>query len=780
MGTDLIKRIVFPVLLLASGMAAFAQTGGMMRRAEQYQAEGKPREALKLWTRVWNDPDASPYARIEAGGKAGESLFADGRYEGAVRMLTDAVALADSVAPGRDAGNTLRYNTALHLTALGRYDDARGMLAGARFPAGSEGAMRSAAHLAEIESRTGNNRRAIEIVDSILSAFPEDGSNPESKGTLLQNRGFMSLEAGDEAGALDDFRTALGMVSGTGRMIVLSNLAMAKSLAGDCAAALADIDTALSYFLKELGKDSYDYINALRKKALIAGRCGDILLSSASARKFLALEKERLLRELPGMSEQTRLNYWLREKPLLSSLFSIPSLDAGILAEAAMLRRQVSMLGMRDVPALGKSLRLDAAGAARMLPADAVLLQLVEYRDEKGESRYDAIMLERSGKCRRIPLFGAEEIMDASLSDGCGTLYETVTGDDPDAINALYTDRTLSDFVWGSVMENLPSKTRDIYFVPEGIFHLWGIENMPLPDGMPSLHRLSSVQALGDAQDGAWRSADGEVIVAGGLDYSDTGGAASDDVEIDHSTYESLVRTLGVAPGSEIFIPLPATRIESDSVASALGGAARHVLRENEFKRIAASAPVIHLATHGYTLDSGIGEPPRFLADTLAVDMSLLLSGLAFTGANRAGLDLSAADDGVLSAREIASLDMSNVEMVVLSACQTARGVITDEGVSGLVRALKMAGVRTVVASLWEVDDNATRLFMQTFYEGLRSGLSRPEAFAKSRSTVAGKEQRIPVRRFDAGKMRRVDSGEVKVSYPYRAPFFHSPFIMID
>jgi CHAT domain-containing protein len=73
--------------------------------------------------------------------------------------------------------------------------------------------------------------------------------------------------------------------------------------------------------------------------------------------------------------------------------------------------------------------------------------------------------------------------------------------------------------------------------------------------------------------------------------------------------------------------------------------------------------------------------------------------------------------DGILTADEIAKLDLSGVEVAVLSACETGRGdVRAGEGVLGLRRGLQIAGVRTVLMSLWAVDDAATRRWMRAFY----------------------------------------------------------------
>jgi CHAT domain-containing protein len=108
----------------------------------------------------------------------------------------------------------------------------------------------------------------------------------------------------------------------------------------------------------------------------------------------------------------------------------------------------------------------------------------------------------------------------------------------------------------------------------------------------------------------------------------------------------------------------------------------------------------------------------------------LLLSGIALAGANHresAGFD---EDDGILTAEEVASLDLSGVDLVVLSACETGVGEVKEgEGVYGLHRAFRVAGAQKLVTSLWTVEDEATRKWMKSFYEALLSkGLGTAEA----------------------------------------------------
>jgi CHAT domain-containing protein len=96
----------------------------------------------------------------------------------------------------------------------------------------------------------------------------------------------------------------------------------------------------------------------------------------------------------------------------------------------------------------------------------------------------------------------------------------------------------------------------------------------------------------------------------------------------------------------------------------------------------------------------------------------LLLTGLALAGANHRESAGSDEEDGILTAEEVASLDLSSAEWVVLSACDTGVGAVrAGEGVFGLRRAFQVAGARTLITSLWAVEDEAGRRWMRELYD---------------------------------------------------------------
>jgi len=184
------------------------------------------------------------------------------------------------------------------------------------------------------------------------------------------------------------------------------------------------------------------------------------------------------------------------------------------------------------------------------------------------------------------------------------------------------------------------------------------------------------------------------------------------------------------------FEPLPASAREAESITATWRQAAgpvgaRAVSRlsgaaatEAEVKRRAVGARVLHLATHGFflgglcasALDGTGSTRTHEPAAAAAGENPLLLAGFALAGANRRQAG-GGGEDGILTAEEVASLDLSGLEWAVLSACDTGVGEVrAGEGVFGLRRAFQVAGARTVIMSLWPVDDEDARRWMTAVY----------------------------------------------------------------
>jgi CHAT domain-containing protein/tetratricopeptide (TPR) repeat protein len=195
------------------------------------------------------------------------------------------------------------------------------------------------------------------------------------------------------------------------------------------------------------------------------------------------------------------------------------------------------------------------------------------------------------------------------------------------------------------------------------------------------------------------------------------------DEDITQWTAERLSETTREAAGIKAVLPQAKVLLRQDATKAAL-------------KQLAAPS-ILHIATHGFFLPDAkaakvTSDNTRGLSGAatnsgmLLSNDPLLRSGLLLAGFNQ---HKSGEANGVLTAKEVAGLDLWGTELVVLSACNTGLGEVKNgEGVYGLRRALVLAGAKTQVMSLWPVDEVATREWMTAYYAALQKGLGRGAA----------------------------------------------------
>jgi len=210
------------------------------------------------------------------------------------------------------------------------------------------------------------------------------------------------------------------------------------------------------------------------------------------------------------------------------------------------------------------------------------------------------------------------------------------------------------------------------------------------------------------------------LLLIGGVDYNNNG------FKIDQTDH--TINNNQITSNTEIeeWKYLPGTLSEIERIQSLLdknqllfNALSGSKATEENFKKLSGKSPsVLHIATHGF-----FKEKERHLKNKnellLKSENPLTRSGLILAGANTITKNKlsTSSEDGVLTALEISNLNLTNTEIVILSACETGLGDIEgSEGVYGLQRAFKMAGVDLIVMSLWQVPDKETAEFMDLFY----------------------------------------------------------------
>lgn len=578
------------------------------------------------------------------------------------------------------------YNKTDLLIQTGRYKETITLLNSIRFADGASETKRII-NMAVATAYLGDMVGALALLDSTMNRQTERDRQTDSYGTLLQNRAFIKWEQCDFEGAYADFCRALPLLNGASRYITLANTAVVEAELGRFAEALQHIDSVAAWQLASsvIGTANPDYIITLRKRAEILFKAGQTAEAVRAFKLFYHAEQNYINANLKNMTEQNRLDFWQKEKPLLSEIFAIGKQDAAFLYDVALFRRHLTFINSdaTTVPSI------TAADVRHSLCQTDAAVEIVMYKSPAASDTVYAALVMTSKKTAFVPLGSKDDIH--AMKYGGVRLDEAVCCGERYA-NIVYTDSALARRIWKPLLSVMPENVSMIYFAPDGIFNLLAIEYLPYkPLECVTLRRLSSTARIPKFRSAAARRvlpASDKALVVGGLSYNDKTISAEDTAMTDHTAYDFALSLRGEPL---YFNYLRGTCSEADSIAGMMRCNSLTSANEGFMKLNMGRYDIIHLATHGYNLQIAVEKPPFFLRDSLCRDNSLLACGMAFTGANVA-VRGGCTNDGLLSARELCELDLSRTELVTLSACQTAQGVVTDEGPVGIVRGLKRAG----------------------------------------------------------------------------------------
>ena len=377
------------------------------------------------------------------------------------------------------------------------------------------------------------------------------------------------------------------------------------------------------------------------------------------------------------------------------------------------------------------------------LHGDEVLIDFTDFVSESRGRLYAAYVIDNKHEFPVLKRLFAESRIDSMRVPYPHSFYESPYAEE--MLRMLWTP--LKDYV---------KKGGTVYYVPSQMLFQIALESLPLADGTllgEHYHfvRLSSARELVSTDARLhWdmASSNANVVLYGGLKYDlDTNVMWKEARKYDISSM--LAVRGGIRKGDSVFRELRGTKREVDSIEKIFSF--HHLVvssytgergTEESFLNMSGKAPqILHIATHGFFYTPDEAKEIDYLR---GYQDAMSLSGLVMSGGNAAwrGQEMpQGVLGGILTASTIARLDLGNTQLAVLSACHSGKGKETPEGLYGLQRAFKKAGVGTMVMSLWEVNDFVGTEFMVLFYRHLADAdnhWNKREAFEKAATILLG------------------------------------------
>ncbi|ADO74432.1 CHAT domain-containing tetratricopeptide repeat protein [Stigmatella aurantiaca] len=424
--------------------------------------------------------------------------------------------------------------------------------------------------------------------------------------------------------------------------------------------------------------------------------------------------------------------------------------EEGDLLEADLAKRSAPLRSLSSLPPPGEIVGRVAAS----LPKDAALVELIAYADSPlvptpgtppakavGPMRYLALLLFPDASTRAVDLGPAFPIDQAAsrLRDALAereASFQSIAQD-------LYRRAFLP-------LLPLLGSTRRLFLSPDS--QLGVIPFSTLHDGQGFLLDSFDFTYLTSGRDLLPRPLDSvpasSVFILAAPDFTAASPSGTRPLS-SHSPPSGALERFFSLPRSDLnrsaWVPLPGTRLEAEGIQRLLPQAQLFLGPEATKDRLLhlPTPGILHLATHGFFLGSAPSSPDSrglVSVDSLGGAPSphqqpLLNSGLVLAGAHAAasGSPAPSLEDTLVTALELAGLNLWGTQLVVLSACDTGRGEVhIGQGVYGLRRALVAAGAETMLVSLWKVNDNSTHLLMDLYYRNLLNGQGRASALRQA------------------------------------------------
>ena len=455
----------------------------------------------------------------------------------------------------------------------------------------------------------------------------------------------------------------------------------------------------------------------------------DYIYATDYAKRSMAIIKDSVLFEMRGLDYNSRYQLWQNVNTIfdstypnyvaknpndstLSDLYNIVLFSKGITW-----RREggINTMCWKDIRnALGEN--------------DIAIEFISPVVPSNDNMVFYALTLKKGYRCPKMTrLFDILQFQDSLKS--CGTKVEK--------------DQKIGEMVWAP-LDNELMGIEKVYFSATHVLNNMPIEYMPITgtgtyNDRYCMLRVSSTQEIANNKA---RNHYNKAVLFGGLQYEAK--EAKGEGKIERSGFEPLPNT-----GEEV--TEIANLFENSNIDYNIYSGDEGT--ESLFKSLSGSSvDILHLATHGkYIVNNDVGGYHNG-------DAALTNSVLAFSGVNERPISGFEQNDGIVTALDISQMNLPNLDLVSLSACESALGEYgLDDSIMGLQRGFKIAGANTILMSLGKVDDEATRILMIEFYRNLMSGKTKHQSLK------------------DAQKyLRQIDNGK------YNKPEYWASFIMLD
>lgn len=533
---------------------------------------------------------------------------------------------------------------------------------------------------------------------------------------------------------------------------------------GDTIKAIQNAKEAISFFRSN--GDTNNFIISEYALSLFYWKSNDYLKAEQYMSETLDLLKNMICNEFVGLTNQQKQRIWSiyekyfvfyrhiiaktsRNNELLSKLYNYILFSKSFLLDEEIDSDRDELIRVK----------FNWRDVKQHLSIDAIAIEFISTMEDEGNyNTYHALIIDKNTPSPRMI-----------------TLYSESKLEEIKKIDKRDIRDIVGELIWKPILDQYVT-VKDIYFSADGILHILPIEYYSA-DGTNSMfekfnmHRLSSTKELIRESDKYQLKS---AVLYGGLDYNQL-----KEITIGPNISEMSSIWRGIADRGG-FDPLFNTALETQEIKELLVDKNIKTTlysgesgTEESFRNLSGqSHGIIHLATHGmYINPEGVAtkrneynfdflESLASLDDPVKEDVVLTHSFLVMSGGNKLIARKSVPDknnDGILTSKEISQLDFHGLDLVVLSACESALGDIDNGGVYGLQRGFKKAGAHTILMSLDKVDDETTKILMVEFYRNLMDGKSKLQSLREAQQYL-----------------RKIDNGK------YDDPKYWASFIMLD